>query len=86
LNLLDFDIKDNQVTARLPWGTVLSTSEQCFIDLVKNKGPIVTFVEVAEILYENHLSLPAATSMLRKSPIVEKIEMGLYKSRNQLRA
>lgn len=82
LPVLGFDVNSQQkVYATIRVETVLSKSEEIFISSVNKKHGIVSFMEVAEEFFDVGLSLPAVSVVLRRSPIIEKIEDGLYKIR-----
>jgi hypothetical protein len=81
LRLLGFEISDGQVTTYVPCMGALSKPERCFVDLVAKLGGIVKYAEVVEYFHAQGLSRPSATIMLKTSPIVEKVETGLYKIR-----
>lgn len=81
LERLGFQVENDIVSTSLSTRNALSPSEKCFLQLAQETGPIVIFSEIVEEFYSKRLSLPAATRILDKSPIVEKIGARLYKVR-----
>lgn len=77
LRLLGFEITDGSVTGD-SHPNALSKSETLFVRIVSESGPVVTHAEVAERFIEAGLSLPAASALLSRSPVVRKVEQGLY--------
>lgn len=84
LETLGFELEEDFVCwPETPTG-YLADSDKCFIEAVNKYGPIVTFLEVLDTFQDNGFSMPSATSrVLPQSPIVEKVEFGLYKLRGQ---
>jgi len=82
LPLLGFAVdNDRKVSAILPIGDVLSRSEKTFMVAIHKNDGVVSFLEVAEEFFLQKLSLPAVSVTLKRYPIVEKIDEGLYKLR-----
>jgi len=82
LGIMGFMInKDFTVSCNSIQKGALSRSEICFIEAVKENNGVVSLLEVAETFFANHLSLPAVSVTLQRSPIVEKLDSGLYKIR-----
>jgi DNA-directed RNA polymerase alpha subunit/transcriptional regulator with XRE-family HTH domain len=76
-----FQVENNIVSTTISTRNALSPSEKCFLQLAQETGPIVIFSEIVERFYSKKLSKPAATRILDRSPIVEKIGARLYKIR-----
>ena len=83
LELLGFEITEHKVTTSLPIENVLSKSERCFVEVVNKNDGVVSFLEIAEAFFSNHLSLPAVSVVLTRSPVSDKVETGLYKIRGR---
>lgn len=81
LPMLGFENNDARVTTHLSTENSLSQSEKVLISAISKNGGIVSFLDVAEEFFLRGLSLPSVSKVLRQSPIVEKIEDGLYKLR-----
>jgi hypothetical protein len=77
LRLLGFEVENEFVTGDVS-RSCLSSTEAHFVQLVAEVGPVVTHGEVAECLIEAGLSLPAASALLSRSPIVRKMDQGIY--------
>jgi len=56
----------------------LTGPERVFLDMVLSNGPIVSFETVHHKLLEAGLSTASVTSVLKYSPIVQKISVALY--------
>jgi len=84
LEVLGFELEDDYVYwPETPTG-YLADSDMCFIEAVEKYGTIVTFQEILETFQSNGFSIASATSrVLPQSPIVERVEFGLYKLRGQ---
>lgn len=62
----------------------LSSSEELFLELYKSKGPVLHFQEIIDAFNTNDLSMSSATTkVLPHSPIVQKIDVGLYTLRGR---
>lgn len=62
----------------------LAYSDRCFVEFAGQRGPIVSFPEIVEIFQEKGYSIATATSrVLPQSPVVERVEVGLYKIRGR---
>lgn len=60
----------------------LSTSESLLMELLSEKGPVLNFQEIVEFYLSKGKSFATATTKIMPgSPIIEKIEQGLYKLR-----
>jgi len=81
IQLFGFKVRDQKVSVALSKVDVLSKSEKCFIDAVKSYDNVASFLEIAEEFFSQKLSLPAVSVVLKRSPVVEKIDVGLYKVR-----
>lgn len=84
LEVLGFEVEDGYVCWHETPSGYLADSDKCFIEVINKYGPIVTFQEVVEVFQEKGFSIATATArVLPQSPIVEKVEFGLYKLRGQ---
>lgn len=78
LHLWGFRIDQDGVIGPTAAASVLAKSEKLFLELLRAKGPVVSIYEVAEHLMSGGLSLPAVTRVLQRSPIVERLDRGMY--------
>lgn len=77
-----FNINENMVSYQGEDRVKLGGSDQLLLDLVKEKGPVLSYVEIVEFYAGKGYSFATATArMMPRSPIIEKIEQGLYKLR-----
>ena len=84
LRALGFELEDEYVCWHETPSGYLAESDECFILVTEKYGPVVTFQEVVEIINEKGFSFATATArVLPQSPIVEKVDIGLYKIRGQ---
>jgi hypothetical protein len=84
LRVLGFELEDEYVCWHETPSGYLAESDECFILVTEKYGPVVTFQEVVEIINEKGFSFATATArVLPQSPIVEKVDIGLYKKRGQ---
>jgi predicted DNA-binding protein YlxM (UPF0122 family) len=61
---------------------VISKSDSLFIDLLLEKGAVLSFQDIVEYYLAKGFSFPTATlRVMGESPLVEKIEQGFYKLR-----
>lgn len=81
LPILGFRVKDSKVSSQLTTKGILSQSEKSLISAIRKNGGIASFLEIAEEFFIQKLSLPAVSVTLKRSPIVEKVDEGLYKLR-----
>jgi hypothetical protein len=82
LSLIGFEVNDHQrVSTRHSVNNVLSKSEKSLISAIAKNEGVANFFEIAEEFFLQKLSLPAVSVTLKRSPIVEKIDEGLYKLR-----
>jgi hypothetical protein len=81
LPVLGFEINNSKVTTRLLTKGILSESEKSLISAIRKNGDAASFLEIAEEFFLQKLSLPAVSVTLKRSPIVEKVDEGLYKLR-----
>lgn len=77
-----FNINENIVSYKGEESVKLGGSDQLLLDLVKEKGPVLSYVEIVEFYAGKGYSFATATArIMPKSPIIEKYEHGLYKLR-----
>jgi len=77
-----FKINNSVVTYEGNERVVLSKSDTLFIDLLLDKGPVLSFQDIVEYYLAKGFSFPTATlRVMGESPVVEKIEQGFYKLR-----
>jgi hypothetical protein len=81
LPMLGFEIKNSKVFTHLSTKDSLSDSEKSLISAIRKNGDVVSFLEIAEEFFLHDLSLPAVSVTLKRSPIAEKVDEGLYKLR-----
>lgn len=80
-----FKIENNIVSYEGKEKIILSTSESLLINLLTEKGPVLNFQEIVEFYLSNGKSFATATTkIMPDSPIIEKIEQGLYKLRGSI--
>lgn len=84
LEALGFELEEDFVCwPETPQG-YLAESDKCFIRAIERFGRVVTFQEVVEFFQEEEFSIETATTrVLPQSPIVERVDSGLYKLRGQ---
>lgn len=81
LPMLGFNINGSRVSTHLPTRGVLSQSEKALISAISKNQGVASFLEIAEEFFLQGLSLPAVSVTLKRSPIAEKADEGLYKLR-----
>ncbi len=82
LKVLGFDVDTNgQVSTKLSLNNNFSRSEKSIISIMTKNDGVASFLEIAEEFFLHNLSLPAVSVTLKRSPIVEKVDEGLYKLR-----
>ena len=81
LPMLGFNINGARVSTRLPTKGVLSQSENTLISAISKNQGVASFLEIAEEFFLQRLSLPAVSVTLKRSPIAEKADEGLYNLR-----
>jgi hypothetical protein len=81
LPMLGFNIDSSKISTHLPTKGVLSQSEKALISAINKNQGVASFLEIAEEFFLQRLSLPAVSVTLRRSPIAEKADEGLYKLR-----
>ncbi len=82
LKLLGFEIDEQElVSSRLNKKNILSQSEKSLASAITRNGGVASFLEIAEEFFLQNLSLAAVSVTLKRSPIVEKVDEGLYKLR-----
>ncbi|GIK54942.1 MAG: hypothetical protein HND44_01050 [Chloroflexi bacterium] len=84
IEALGFEVEDDYVSWNETPTGYLAESDKCFVQVVEKHGTVVTFQEVVEFFQEKGFSIATATArVLPQSPIVEKVETGLYKIRGR---
>lgn len=78
LPMLGFNINSTKVSTHLPTKGVLSQSERALISAINKNQGVASFLEIAEEFFLQRLSLPAVSVTLKRSPIAEKADEGLY--------
>jgi hypothetical protein len=82
LKILGFEIEGGYVCWHETPSGYLAESDECFLHSIEKYGSVVSFQEVVEVFQERGFSIASATArVLPQSPIVEKVDMGLYKIR-----
>jgi hypothetical protein len=81
IKVAGFEVSNDKVFISTEVGNVLSETEKCFVEVAKVNGNVVNFIEVAEEFLQNGFSIAAVSVVLAHSPLVEKIDTGLYKIR-----
>lgn len=81
LPMLGFEINNHKVTTKISVAGSLSQSEKSLVSALSKNDNIASFLEIAEEFFLQGLSLPAVSVTLKRSPVVEKIDAGLYKLR-----
>lgn len=77
-----FNIEGDLVSYSGEERVILGGSDQLLIDLLKEKGPVLNYQEIIEFYSGKAYSFATATArVMPKSPLLEKIEQGLYKLR-----
>jgi hypothetical protein len=78
LPLLGFEVIDSKVRTNLLTDSALSRSEKSLIAVIRKHEGVASFLEIAEEFFLQRLSLPSVSVTLKRSPIVEKADDGLY--------
>ena len=82
LHLLGFRVENNIVSYTGEEYIELGRSDKSILELLDKQGPVLSFQEIVEHFLSKGFSFPTATSrILPISPIIEKIEQGIYKLR-----
>jgi len=81
LPILGFEINNSKVTTHLSKKGILSQSENALISAISKNEGVASFLEIAEEFFLWNRSLPSVSKALKQSPIVKKIDEGLYKLR-----
>jgi hypothetical protein len=81
LQVAGFTIMDNTVSSDTKITNPLSKTEECFITAVRANENVANFIDIAEKFLQRGFSIPAVSVVLARSPVVEKIDTGLYKIR-----
>lgn len=61
----------------------LSRGEEIILECLNNNGPVVHHTEIAQAFIDSELSFPSMHATLKRTPIIEKVEVGLYKLRGR---
>jgi len=64
-----------------PIDETLNRGEEIIFDCMKIYGPVLHHAEIAQAFIDSELSFPSIHKTLRISPVIEKIDVGLYKLR-----
>jgi hypothetical protein len=59
----------------------LSRGEEIILECIKKNGPVIHHAEIVQAFMESELSFPSIHASLNRTPIIEKINTGLYKLR-----
>ena len=78
-----FVVKDGYVTWHDDNLSTASTGETIALGLVEALGPVVSHFELVQAFIEAGLSVPALSAVLRYSPLLVKVDSGLYKLRGK---
>ena len=82
LRLLGFNVDNNLVSFTGDQHIELGTSDKAILELLDKKGPVLSFQEIVEHILSKGFSFSTATSRIMPgSPIIEKVEQGIYKLR-----
>lgn len=82
LKKVGFKIENNIVSYDGENLVELARSDVLILDLLKEKGPVLSFQEIVEFYLDAGLSFATPTTrVMPASPTIEKIEQGLYKLR-----
>lgn len=76
-----FDLQDGKVIWKLHNPSSASKSEKIVLEEIHRIGPVVSFSDLSQAFLNADLSIPALSNVLSHSPLVAKIETGLYKLR-----
>lgn len=66
-----------------PINETLNRGEEIILDCMNTCGSVLHHAEIAQAFIESELSFPSIHKTLRISPIIEKIDKGLYKLRGR---
>jgi hypothetical protein len=61
----------------------LSSGEEIIFECMKQNGSVVHHMELAQAFLDSHLSFPSLHATLKRSPLFEKVDVGLYKLRGR---
>jgi hypothetical protein len=81
LKLYGFDLEDGRVYWRFPNNIDASPGEQIALDRLRELGNVAGYFEFAETFEKQGRSFPLLSMTLSKSPLICKVESGLYKLR-----
>jgi len=82
LLLIGFKVENNIVSFTGEQRVELGRSDKAILELLDKKGPVLSYQEIVEHILSKGFSFPTATSRIMPgSPIIEKIEQGIYKLR-----
>ncbi len=83
LQAIGFDIQDGIVSWRHENKSEISASEECVLRELERIGPVVSFFDLSQTFAEAGLSSPALSVVLRYSPLISRVDTGLYKLRGR---
>jgi RNA polymerase sigma factor (sigma-70 family) len=79
LQLAGFSIKDGFISYEGQSKGNLNRSERIFLELIEQKGPVVSFQEIIDrFLAEGYSASTATTRIMGRSPIVQRVDEGFY--------
>lgn len=82
LSCFGFTIKDNVVSYKGGEVVAVEGSEKLILDLLNEKGLVLSFLEIVEFYLDRGYSFSTATTrVMPNSPVLERIEQGFYKLR-----
>ena len=61
----------------------LSRGEGIIFECFKKNGPVIHHAEIAQAFIDSELAFPSIHQTLKRSPLIEKIDIGLYKIRGR---
>jgi len=62
----------------------LSRGEEIILECLKKNGCVIHHAEIAQAFIDSELSFPSIHATLNRTPIIEKIDTGLYKLRGMI--
>ena len=81
VKLAGFAVNNSIVSTQARVEGSLSATETCFFNTVRTNRNVASFIEIAEDFRLAGFSIAAVSAVLARSPIVDKVETGLYKIR-----
>lgn len=84
LKSFGFNIEKNMVSYEGEERVIIEGSEKLLLELLKEKGPVLNFQEMVEFYLDKGISSATPTTrIMPDSPIIERIDQGLYKLRGR---